>query len=692
MRLAAVGGCLDNRIMRGDASDAERLLWEAFPAGGWVDFRAGNPDDDLAGAAGWGADRTIRAEILAGLLLGAGESLPGHFPAVRLRGARIAGLLDVAGAAVSCALVCESCYFDTSPAFTEATTRSVRLTESRLAGFDGTRMRVEGVFDLSRTEVETVLRIDRATINADMLLQEAVIGAAGGDDAVAARGLMVEGELDASKMVSRGSVRLTDARISGSVLLANATISVRQSPAFNATNTVIGGGFDGRGMIVDGETRLRHTRIAGSLNLADAQLRNPGAAALGSGGLIVDGGLFCHRGFSAAGEIRLIGARLGANLNLSGAKLANANGVALNLDRASLADLEAVGLIVSAGSVSLLGAQLSGRLDMAGAQLSNPGKMALDASGMSTDRRLILDRARISGEVRMSTTHVGSRLLLREAQIDNPGGTALLLSPVDVAADMFCSTMRVTGRTDLTGSRIGRHLDLSGAHLVNPDGIAFVGRSLQAMELSITPDAPIQGAVVLTHARIGVLRDNPQYWPDDLQLSGLTYEVLEPLLPAQRRLDWLRRDPDSRDSYEQMAAFYTRIGQGAEARRVLYAAERRERKSKPWTGRIWSSLQDITVGYGYRPFRAASWLLTLLIIGSIAYGAAPPAPLNGSAAPHFNPVIYTLDLLLPVVDLGQKHAYNPAGIEQWLSYLLIAVGWILVSTIAAGVARIITRR
>jgi hypothetical protein len=103
-------------------------------------------------------------------------------------------------------------------------------------------------------------------------------------------------------------------------------------------------------------------------------------------------------------------------------------------------------------------------------------------------------------------------------------------------------------------------------------------------------------------------------------------------------------------------------------------------------------LQDITVGYGYRPFRAAFWLMTLLIIGSIIYGTVPPAPLNGSAAPHFNPLTYTLDLLLPVVDLGQKHAYNPAGIEQWLSYLLIAAGWILVSTIATGVARIITRR
>ena len=55
-------------------------------------------------------------------------------------------------------------------------------------------------------------------------------------------------------------------------------------------------------------------------------------------------------------------------------------------------------------------------------------------------------------------------------------------------------------------------------------------------------------------------------------------------------------------------------------------------------------------------------------------------------------MIYTLDLLLPVIDLGQKHAYNPAGIEQWLSYLLTAADWILATTIAAGVARIITRR
>jgi hypothetical protein len=70
-------------------------------------------------------------------------------------------------------------------------------------------------------------------------------------------------------------------------------------------------------------------------------------------------------------------------------------------------------------------------------------------------------------------------------------------------------------------------------------------------------------------------------------------------------------------------------------------------------------------------------------------------PLRLSSRPRHRistPVIYTLDLLLPVVDLGQKHAFNPGGAEQWLSYLLVAAGWVLATTIAASAARIISRR
>jgi len=87
-----------------------------------------------------------------------------------------------------------------------------------------------------------------------------------------------------------------------------------------------------------------------------------------------------------------------------------------------------------------------------------------------------------------------------------------------------------------------------------------------------------------------------------------------------------------------------------------------------------------------------AWLAVLLVAGTIIFGLHYPRPFQGSLAPHFSPFVYTLDLLLPVVDLGQKHAYDPVGAGQWFSYLLIAAGWVLVSTVAAAAARVLKRR
>jgi hypothetical protein len=675
-----------------DLNNAERSLWNAFPAGNWVDLRTGDStQDDLGKADQWGPDRAIRAGIIAALLLGAAGAQPGRFPAVRLRGARVSGRLDMMGTTLNCALVCEHCWFDTAPRFVEATTKTVRFVDSSLAGFNGAGMRVEGILNLHRTRVGGVFRVDGATVAGEVSLREAVIGD-GLDEAVAARGLTVEGDLDCREMVSHGPVRLVNARVSGAVYLTDAKISWHGPPALDASNAVVGAGFDGDRMVVGGETRLRHTRIAGSLRLAAAQLHNPDGDSLGAGGLSVQGGTWC-KNLAATGELRLVGARLEANLTLTDARLSNPGGNALNLDRATLADLDAANLTVSGGSITVIGAQVAGRLNLPDLRLdSGQGTVALAADGTSVGRRIILPRARIIGQVRACASSA-LRIDLREAHIENPGGTALRLAPIDIVADMFCNEMTVIGGIDLTGTKIGSHLDLGQARLINPGGSALIAQGLQAARVSIVPAEPIQGTLDLTHSRIGVLRDDPQTWPARLEVGGLSYEALEPQLPAWQRLDWLARDPSGHSQpYEQLAALYTRTGQPAEARRVLYAAERRQRATKTFLGRMWSLLQDITVGYGYRPARAAVWLVVLLSIGSIIYALAPPAPLNVTGAPHFNPVIYTLDLLLPVVDLGQKHAFNPAGAEQWLSYLLVASGWVLATTIVTSAARIINRR
>jgi hypothetical protein len=75
----------------------------------------------------------------------------------------------------------------------------------------------------------------------------------------------------------------------------------------------------------------------------------------------------------------------------------------------------------------------------------------------------------------------------------------------------------------------------------------------------------------------------------------------------------------------------------------------------------------------------------------VVFSAAPPSALQSGAAPHFHGIIYTLDLMLPVVNFGQKYAFNPGGPEQWLSYFFVAAGWTLATTVAAGAARVLQR-
>ena len=114
------------------------------------------------------------------LLLGAARPERGRIPAVRLRGVRVAGRLDLMGATVTSALVCEGCWFDVAPRFVEATTKTMRLVNCSIPGFNGTRMRAEGIFNLYQSTVRGALLLDRASVAGEVCLRQTVIE--GGDD------------------------------------------------------------------------------------------------------------------------------------------------------------------------------------------------------------------------------------------------------------------------------------------------------------------------------------------------------------------------------------------------------------------------------------------------------------------------------------------------------------------------------
>jgi hypothetical protein len=471
-----------------DLSGPEQLVCAGFVRGEWVDLR----DPATAGAP---------AGVLRALLLGAGETEPGFTPALRLRGARITGRLDLMGATVRWPLVCEDCEFSAGIRLVESRTRTVRIVASQLAGFSGTRMRLDGILSLSAS-------------------------------------------------------------------------------------------------VIAGPVRLSQARITGQLCLHGTQAAAAGAAteAVAASGLTVDGGA------------------------------------------------EFTGLVAQ-GAVALRGATVTGTMDLRGASITSPGAEALAAG------------------------HAGF-------------------------GDLICDGMTVTGTVALTGTRVTGRLQLDRVTLRNGNGEALNASAVRAWELSIRPAAPVQGAVTLSHARVGVLTDDPACWPAELATDGLTYQSLEPRLPARQRLAWLARDPAGRrpQPYQQLAAFYTSIGEPAQARTVRLATERLQRRCMAPLPRAWGALQDLAVGYGYQPWRVVAWLAVLLATGSIVYGLFPPPALGPGQAPHFQPVAYTFELLLPVLGLGQRHAFGPAGPELWFSDLLVAAGWVLVTTVAAAAARALTRR
>jgi len=667
-------------VNRAELTEAEQALWDAFGRGAWVDL----------GGDGPGEPRVIRAEVISALLLGAVAAEPGSAGGVRLRGARVTGRLDLLGGTVAWPLVCEDCRFEEELGLVDSSLRTVRIVGSELPAFDGTRLRLDGILDLTGSTVAGYVRLEHAKMTGQLRMRAARVGA--DDRAVEATGLSVDGDVDCTGMEARGKVSFDAAKVGGNFDLSEARISRQGDRALVLSYTTIGGKLECGGLIVEGETRAIRCKVAAQLGMHGARLDGTAGVAFFAGGMEIGGGAFFAGGFRARGEFRLIGAQLGANLTIEGATFDNPDGMAVNLQRVSVGSVHGDDLTCK-GQLSMIGARVSGDVRLAGAVLETAdGTPALDAERAQIDGTLILWKAKALGEVNLRSIRLGERLLLVDAELRHTRGTACRLSRAQVTSDIFCDRLSVDGQLRLAGATVGGAITLKEARLASQTGPAIAAENLRAQELHFRPAAPVCGLVDLSDATIGMLRDDPATWPERLHLEGLSYDTLDPLLPASQRLRWLARDPtDAPQPYEQLAAQYNAIGQLAQARDVLYARERMQHRGRSPAARAWSTLQDITVGYGYRPRRALGWLILLLLIGSVVFSIAPPPPLQPGAAPHFNGVIYTLDLMLPVVNLGQKYAFNPGGAQQWLSYFFIAAGWVLATTVATGAARVLRR-
>ncbi|MFE1435554.1 membrane-associated oxidoreductase [Streptomyces griseoaurantiacus] len=346
--------------------------------------------------------------------------------------------------------------------------------------------------------------------------------------------------------------------------------------------------------------------------------------------------------------------------------------------------------------VRLGGSVIAGALFLDGAHLSSEytGEPVLQLNQATIGDALWAPGLRVEGETRLESATVTGTVTFKDARFEHPGATALQARTLTVDADLEAGCLVAHGMVDLRGARVPGQLGLSYARLSHPEGTALRLSSTALGELWLRAPQRIEGALNLRRARVDALHAAPEVWPEELNLDGLTYATLSPHAPAEQRLAVLERDADGYVpyAYEQLAAAYRRVGDERAARTVQLAKLRRHRGTLPWHRRLWGQVQDATVGYGFRPLRAAGWLLSLLAVGAVVFALHPPHALKPEEAPPFNPVFYALDLMLPVISFGQEAAFAPAGWYQALSYGLVLTGWILATTVVTGITRAVSRQ
>ena len=347
------------------------------------------------------------------------------------------------------------------------------------------------------------------------------------------------------------------------------------------------------------------------------------------------------------------------------------------------------------GLVRLQGARITGRLSFRGSHLIGADGQALVADGLDVTGEVACDEGfRADGEIRLPGARIGGRLGFTGAMLAGGGGGALAADALTVGGAIFCDKgFRADGEILLQNASIHDDLSFTEAQLVSATGPVLVAIGVTVGGTLYCDDGfRADGEVILRNARIGVLADNGKAsWPPRQQLDGLTYGDMRPYLPARQRLDWLRRSAEYQGQpFEELAAYYRRLGHDERARRVLLAQQRERTRRRSWQRRWWGWLQDALVGYGYAPGRALALLAVALAAGWAFFRSYQPPPVNPVAHPSFNAAIYIVNLLVPAPGLGDASDWNPHGTGLAIAVGLRALGWLLAITVIAAITRAVS--
>jgi hypothetical protein len=490
----------------------------------------------------------------------------------------------------------------------------------------------------------------------------------------------------------------------------------------NLGNAKVGGQLDLHGAIVDGKLNMYRLEVGEDLTMY-------GTAAFQDVDLV---------GARVGGQLALYGTTVTGKLNMY--RLEVRRDLSMTGPKAAFKDVDFVSAKVGGGlsmadakvdgRLAMNGASVTGKLDMSGLEVGRPvtsqGPDApvydVDLVGAKVGGPLNMDGATVAGRLNMYRLEVGQDLTMsgpgtrfRDVDLGDAkvgghvainGGTTvggkLDMYRLEVGQSLFMDEA-ILKSAALSSSHIGGALNLTGAEFQDLDLSAT--RIDGALVLSSAPRSgwPDGARLSLRDTRAGVLQvhwdEATDAWPEGLQLDGFTYDRLGFGSDADNRLardvdryvGWLGRDLSySPQPYEYLANVFRVAGEPAKADRIRYESRERDRAEAWQQGDYarWFGLTLLKWGIGYglgvRYFLALWWIVVFTLIGAMALRVSRQGP-NGLSAK----AIFSLDLLLPIVQLDPAHSQHEAALVGGVKHYFYAhklVGWVLASFLIAALA------
>ncbi len=607
--------------------------------------------------------------------------------------------------------------------------KDLRLTKSRLthrpscAAFYGPDMVIEGGLFLNHTKVTGSVTLDSSYIAQDLDCRGAQFRNEPAP-AIDANWVHVGREFRCDEgFRADGEVRLCWAR-ADLLSFRNATLHNPNGLALRADSLhVTIGCYLDRNFQATGRVRLVGAQIDGELSCTGGSFDGRADAAIEAERLTAKD-VYLDRGFRAQGAVRLVGAMLGRQLTCTGGHFTNVAGRPA-LDATGLICQGSVYLdkdppsatgFTAHGQVRLSGASVTEAVVCSGGLFECDKGVALDADGLTTDGDVMLDQDfRATGQVRLSRATVGRQLSCADGVFTGSGIPALDLTGMVGQGDVLLTNgFRAIGAVSLRDARIARDVNLSGGYLADTGNTALDAFGLQAGgSLILLPAEKPTKIVDLRYASVQRLKDSVTSYPEDLvELEGLTYRSIENNPPYEDRIKILSRMRTySRQPYLQLSKIYREAGQEIPEREVAVAGLKQLRKKDklPRHSKVWNLFMWLTVRYGYRLYQPFLIALPFVLLNMIFYHSAEhhnlmePVGTRTAERPHtdtthcpenypcFNPVAYSVQLLIPAVNLYQVDKWIPDASKSWgtpllfWTWVMILAGWVLAFSLVAAI-------